>query len=766
MSATQSFPLTLLASSITGALLAVSSFAVSAQDFSATTQEQQPSEVEVSGFSTPTLKHSQSDFGGVGLMQMPTARMAPEGEFNLSASFNNEYYFYNVSLQLMPWLETTIRYTQTQDVLYSGDNAGDPNCSANNFSGCNTHADKGIDFKVRLIEEGYYLPELSVGVRDFGGTGLFDGEFVAASKRFGPLDVTLGMGWGYMGTSGNVTNPFCKASDKYCERPSDTKGNGGSVDFERWFKGDAAIYGGLEYQTPYKPLTLKLEYDSNDYSQDYPVTNGAAVMTQHTPWNVGAVYRFTDWATAKVSYERGDTLTMGFDLTTNFNEIASVWRDTEAATLRPSEASSMDEVELAELTQELETVAGYDQAQILVDDNTLIVKGEQVKYRNREVALERGATVIANHVPDYIDTYKIVETSNAGELNQTAIDANQFKQVATYQYLDSEIQDAAQPSDVESKSAIAYREGITYYDDRERFDVSVAPNLAQSFGSAEDFYLYALGLYTNASFWATNNIELSGSLYINLIDNYDKFNYEIPTDGTAQTPRVRTLFRSYVDEPVRLDRLQLTWFEDYGSGIYTQAYGGYLESMFAGVGGEVLYRPYNSNWAIGADATAISQRDPESWFGTFDEELQYHEKDQAYYKVIDKGTTGFVTGYYMPQWDFLSDTLFKVGVGKFLAGDIGTRIDFSKQFKSGVIAGAFVSLTDMTTEEYGEGSYTKGFYVSIPFDLITVKPSSSRSQFTWQPLTRDGGQVLNKQYNLFDQTDARSPWFQRPSSVK
>ena len=227
------------------------------------------------------------------------------------------------------------------------------------------------------------------------------------------------------------------------------------------------------------------------------------------------------------------------------------------------------------------------------------------------------------------------------------------------------------------------------------------------------------------------------------------------------------MFRSYVDDPVRLDRLQLTWFEDYGSGVYTQAYGGYLESMFAGVGGEILYRPFNQNWAIGADMTAISQRDPESWFGTFDQEIQVNPDDSSRtYKVIDKGTTGFITGYYTPQWDFLSDTLLKVGVGKFLAGDIGTRVDFSKQFKSGVIAGAFVSLTDMTTEEYGEGSYTKGFYVSIPFDLVTVKPSSSRAGFTWLPITRDGGQVLNKQYNLFDQTDARSPWFQRPSSVK
>ncbi|MFA0378593.1 YjbH domain-containing protein [Vibrio sp. 10N.222.54.A3] len=753
----KSFPLSAVCASVTCALLMTNSMSTRAE----TIIDSSSIRAEKSPFDDTEYRTSQMNFGGVGLMQMPTGRMAPEGEFNLSASFNNEYYFYNVSLQLMPWLETTIRYTQTQDVLYSGDNAGDPNCSADNFSGCNTHADKGIDFKVRLIEEGYYLPEFSVGVRDFGGTGLFDGEFVAASKRFGPLDVTLGMGWGYMGTSGNFTNPFCKASDKFCERESDTKGRGGMVDFERWFKGDAAIYGGLEYQTPYKPLTLKLEYDSNDYSQDYPVTNGAAVMTQHTPWNVGAVYRFTDWATAKVSYERGDTLTLGFDLSTNFNEMYSVWRDTETAELRPSDVETVDDIDMAALAEELETIAGYEQAQILVDDNSIVVKGTQVKYRDRDIALERGATVIANAVPSYIDTYKIIENDKSLELTETTVDAQAFKAAANNSYLNAQTSDATDTHELERKKSVIYHDG------RERFDVSISPNLAQSFGSAENFYLYSLGLYTNASFWALNNVELSGSLYVNLVDNYDKFNYTIPSDGTDQTPRVRTLFRSYVDDPVRLARLQLTWFEDYGSGIYTQAYGGYLESMFAGVGGEILYRPFNQNWAIGADMTAISQRDPESWFGTFDEEIQVNPDDSSRtYKVIDKGTTGFITGYYTPQWDFLSDTLLKVGFGKFLAGDIGTRVDFSKQFKSGVIAGAFVSLTDMTTEEYGEGSYTKGFYVSIPFDLVTVKPSSSRAGFTWLPITRDGGQVLNKQYNLFDQTDARSPWFQRPSSVK
>ncbi|WP_256929753.1 YjbH domain-containing protein, partial [Vibrio parahaemolyticus] len=55
-------------------------------------------------------------------------------------------------------------------------------------------------------------------VRDFAGTGLFDGEFVAATKRYsnpnlGTFDFTLGMGWGYLGTRDNISNPACKLSD-------------------------------------------------------------------------------------------------------------------------------------------------------------------------------------------------------------------------------------------------------------------------------------------------------------------------------------------------------------------------------------------------------------------------------------------------------------------------------------------------------------------------------------------------------------------------
>ncbi|WP_159656107.1 YjbH domain-containing protein [Vibrio atypicus] len=700
---------------------------------------------------------SQTDFGGTGLMQTPTARMADEGEFNIGVSVNDDYHHYMVSLQLMSWLETTIRYTRVPDLDFSNDPE---------YSGDNLYTDKGIDFKIRLLEESYWLPETSIGVRDFGGTGLFDAEYLAATKRFGNVDFTLGLGWGYLGQSGNTTNPFCKFSDEYCSRPTDFKGTGGSVDFERWFKGPASLFGGIEYQTPYEPLRLKVEYDGNNYSQDFPVTRGGKSMTQHTPWNFGMNYRLGDWGDAKLSYQRGDTLTLGFNIYTNFNDMKAIWRDEPKAELRPSNKDS----DWRQVAEQIDSNAGYEQNTVSKQGDTLVVTGEQVKYRDRNEALDRTAAILTNNSDDSIDKFVVIETKNGMPLTETIIDRDTYIAAATHMSTEAKVEDAFSTKEVTSKTNAALAST------KQRWDYGVDPVLKQSIGAPEAFYLYSIGLNAKSNYWLTDNVELAGSVYFNLTDNYDKFNYVeySPHVRNYATPRVRTMFRAYVhDNPVRLNRLQLTWFEQPTESVYTQAYGGYLESMFAGVGGEVLYRPLNANWAVGADVNLVSQRDPDSWFGVFSEDYFFYDEAacnqpipqcQAY--VLSQGTTGHVTGYYMPQWQFLDSTLFKVSAGKFLGGDVGARVDFSKQFKSGVIVGAYATLTDLTAEEYGEGSYNKGFYVSIPMDIMTVKPSTSRTQLAWEPITRDGGQMLRKKYHLFYRTDARSQWSQRPNSVE
>lgn len=702
---------------------------------------------------------SQTDFGGTGLIQTPSGRMAEEGEFNIGMSFNDDYHHYNVSLQLMSWLETTVRYTRVPDVLYNSDYS---------YSGDNLYTDKGIDLKIRLLGESYWLPETSIGIRDLGGTGLFDAEYIAATKRFGDLDFTLGLGWGYLGQSGSITNPFCKASDEYCSRPGSFKGTGGSVDYERWFKGPTSLFGGIEYQTPYEPLRVKIEYDGNDYSNDFPVRHGKN-MPQYTPWNMGINYRLGDWGDAKLSYQRGDTLTFGFNLYTNFNHMKAIWRDDvkPQAQLRPTAIDT----DWGAVAHQLESNAGYRKTTLTQQGNVITLTGEQSKYRDRDEALDRATTILSNNSDDSIDTFVVIEEQDGMPLTETRIDRNKYLLAANHMQIGNNVKDSFSRGEPTSTG------GKELTSDKQRWGYGIEPVLKQTFGAPESFYLYSIGLNAKSNYWLTDSFELSGSVYFNLVDNYDKFNYvkNSPHIRNHATPRVRTMFRAYAEEPVRLNRLQLTWFEQPAEAIYTQVYGGYLESMFAGVGGEVLYRPLGKNWALGLDANLISQRDPDSWFGVYSEDYFYYDnynpnecaskpwKCQAY--VLSQGTTGHITGYYMPKWALFESTLFKVSMGKFLGEDIGARVDFSKQFKSGVIVGAYATLTDLTEEEYGEGSYNKGFYVSVPFDLMTVKPSTNRAKISWQPITRDGGQMLNKQYSLFDQTDARSQWSQRPSIV-
>jgi len=703
-------------------------------------------------FQEPQLTPSQTDLGGVGLIQMPSGRMAEDGAFSFGYNDNSEYTFYTVSLQLMPWLETTIRYTQVEDLLYS---------DRESFSGDTKLADKGIDAKLRLLKENHWLPEVSVGLRDLGGTGLFDGEFVAATKRFstedyGQFDVTLGLGWGYLGERGNISNPLCHAADRFCERISGFADNGGSIDYNRWFTGNASLFGGIEYQTPYEPLRLKLEYDGNDYSQDVPTIRGGVDMTPKTPWNLGAIYEVNDGFDVRLSYERGTTVALGFTLSTNFNTMQSPWIDNHAPDLGSAQAATLNSVDWPALDQELYDVAGYKTDRVYQQGNTVTFVTQQNKYRDRDVAIERAAAVIVNHVPTNVGAYKIIEESQNIPVKSTEISARDYLDVATVDYFNPSIKDAIielPPEEIDFEPL---------YEDFDRLKYGVTPYLSQSFGGPENFYLYSLSMRGGASYWLNRNLELSSSIAINLLDNYDQLNFEVPSDGTSNY-RVRTLIRSYVrDNDAYLNNLQLTWFNRYGQNWYQQVYGGYLESMFAGVGSEVLYRQAGSNWAIGADVNAIAQRDPDSVFGIFSDENAFDNNT----KVLARGTTGHLSLYYQPEWSFLENTLFRLDVGKFLATDVGARFDFSKQYDSGMIVGAFASRTNMSAEEFGEGSFTKGFYFSIPFDTVSLKPTTSRGNFAWQPITRDGGQMLGKRNSLFGITDMVSPWYQRPNQNK
>jgi hypothetical protein len=162
--------------------------------------------------------------------------------------------------------------------------------------------------------------------------------------------------------------------------------------------------------------------------------------------------------------------------------------------------------------------------------------------------------------------------------------------------------------------------------------------------------------------------------------------------------------------------------------------------MYGGIGGEVLYKPIDSSLAIGFDMNYVRQRDYDSDVAFFD------------YKTL----TGHLSFYWTPQW--LEDTMISASFGQYLAKDKGVTIDFSKRFDSGIVVGAYAAITDMSSEEYGEGSFTKGFYVSIPFDVFSLKSATGRGRIPWIPIARDGGQMLNKPVSLNILTESRAPF--------
>lgn len=219
---------------------------------------------------------------------------------------------------------------------------------------------------------------------------------------------------------------------------------------------------------------------------------------------------------------------------------------------------------------------------------------------------------------------------------------------------------------------------------------------------------------------------------LNLLNNFDKFKY----DAESNLPHVRTDIRKYMTTSnITMPTFQLNHAEQLDQDLFGMAYAGYLESMFAGVGSELLYRPMGQQWAVGADINYVRKRGYGQDFSLLD------------YKVI----TGNVSGYFKLD----NSVLAKVSVGRYLAKDWGTTIDLSRVFNNGVRFGGWVTKTTASAEEFGEGSYDKGFYVSIPFDELLSVSTMRRADMAFAPLTRDGGARLNHAYSLYDMTEGR-----------
>ena len=233
----------------------------------------------------------------------------------------------------------------------------------------------------------------------------------------------------------------------------------------------------------------------------------------------------------------------------------------------------------------------------------------------------------------------------------------------------------------------------------------------------------------------SGSVQLAPGLGVGLVLDGNIWNdFNLRRNSNSQLPHVRSNFQEYLrDGEYGISGLAANYFTRITPDVYAEVRAGYLESMFAGFGGQVLWRPVGERFAIGADVYQVWQRDFNRLFG-----LQH-------YNIV----TGHVSVYYQSPWDGLN---FAVHGGRYLAGDYGATFEISRRFSTGVEIGAFATFTNVPFKKFGEGSFDKGIMIHIPLEWVFPFPTQSDYNINLRPLTRDGGQRLLGDDSLYEET--------------
>jgi len=229
------------------------------------------------------------------------------------------------------------------------------------------------------------------------------------------------------------------------------------------------------------------------------------------------------------------------------------------------------------------------------------------------------------------------------------------------------------------------------------------------------------GTYRPAPGWI-----ISGAIRQRLAGNVDG-----GPPSNSVLPHVRTDQVEYAQYGTTLNNLFVAKQWRPGHNLYARVTGGYLETMYGGLSTELLWKPVSSNLALGVEANYVKKRD-------FDQLLGFQDYDVF---------TGHGTAYY----EFAGGYLAQLSVGQYLAGDVGATLSVDRTFDNGWMVGAFATKTNVSAEEFGEGSFDKGIRFRIPINWFLGKPSQQTFGTTIRPVQRDGGQMVHVPGRLYGQ---------------
>lgn len=261
-------------------------------------------------------------------------------------------------------------------------------------------------------------------------------------------------------------------------------------------------------------------------------------------------------------------------------------------------------------------------------------------------------------------------------------------------------------------------------DEKNIFNYSPSVVLRPFIAGREGFLKAALISQIDMQYLFSSNLFWSTNLKYTIFDNFNDL-YIPPLDTYPNQVRsdIKKYLNNFGGRPI-IGRSQIDFFKTFLENHHIQISMGIFEEMFSGYGTEYLWSDPTKRLSLGIELFEVYKRDYDLRFGLQD------------YRNV----TGHFNLYYKNDLFFPVD--IHLSYGEYLAGDIGYTLDLSRKFNNGVTMGAFFTKTDVTSEQFGEGSFDKGVYFSIPL-------SNELFSFVWKPLTKDPGAKLVRKDTIY-----------------
>lgn len=612
--------------------------------------------------------------GGSGLIDMPTAQMLPDGETAWTFTNAGTVVGGTMTFQFLPNLETSVHFSTVDQWL------GGP------------LYDQSLDLKYQIFAENGRWPSLAIGFRDFLSNGAFSSEYIVASKDVGHgLTVTGGLGWGRLGSNNPIGAPFGSRA------PSLSTG----VDFDHFFQGDVAAFGGVEWVTPLKGLSLKAEYSSDAYTGEQAYGS----FDPKSPFNFGMEYQPVNGVSVGAYYNYGTDF--GFRLTVSGNPnrpVVSPDLGMGPVPVNPRPAGYSTDAGWATSQTARDAIVGalvpvFGAEGIVIEEARVTGNSIELYVRNTKMPLTskmigRMVRTLSVALPHSVEFFRITPVSGGVATTTVEVRRSDLEAQVERPNAGPESWRTTQFSDAPNSMG----EAVWKRTIENKFSWSINPRVPISLASGGSAASFDLLLSASAGYQFSRAFSVSGSVTQKLygtIGDDDGFGY---------------------DEGPTLDRLTADYVFKPSATTYARVSAGYLDYKYGGVDAEIVWKPTNQNWGLGFEVAAVQKRDPDNMVAFGDEQA-----------VTAFGTVYWDTGFHGIET--------QVDVGQYLDGDVGSTMTVSRRFDNGWAVSGFVTVTDMSFSDFGEGNFAKGISLTIP--LRWTMPFETRSSISI-PLATSG----------------------------